>query len=207
LALAEKYYDHNILNMGTKGEQTHQSIVESAARMVRGRGIIGTRVADVMEGAGLTVGGFYAHFASKAELINEALRHRGVVLRDRLFRQLDDKPAADRASVVLNRYLSTRNRDDETEGCPLPAVVGEVGTVEPAHRDVLQGEVEALVERLAEQVNGARGLSRRQLALAIVALMYGGLGLARAFRGSELSDEVLKVCRTVGALVVRAAKE
>ena len=53
--------------MTTKTEQkerTHESILESAARLVRERGISGARVADVMKGAGLTVGGFYAHFAS-----------------------------------------------------------------------------------------------------------------------------------------------
>src|SRR4051794_15075048 len=92
-------------------EQTHQAILDSAARLVRERGIAGARVADVMEGARLTVGGFYAHFASKAELVDEALRRTGVKLRGVLFERLDEKPAADRALVILKRYLSPAHRD------------------------------------------------------------------------------------------------
>jgi TetR/AcrR family transcriptional repressor of nem operon len=49
-------------------ERTHETILASAARLIREHGISGARVADVMKGAGLTVGGFYAHFASKEAL-------------------------------------------------------------------------------------------------------------------------------------------
>ncbi len=194
--------------MTAKSEQkelSHQTILESAARLVRERGIAGARVADVMEGARLTVGGFYAHFGSKAELIDETLRQTGARLRETLFARLDEKPAADRAVVVLKRYLSPAHRDLLTDGCPLPAVVGEVATSAPEHRDVLRGEVEALAGGLAAQLPAPAGapLGRRQLALGLVALMYGGLGLARALRGTELSDEVLRACRAVGTLAVR----
>jgi TetR/AcrR family transcriptional repressor of nem operon len=192
--------------MTTKRERkelTHQTILESATRLVRERGIAGARVADVMEGARLTVGGFYAHFESKAELIDEALRQTGVKLRDTLFARLDEKPAADRAVVILKRYLSPAHRDLETEGCALPAVVGQIATTAPEHRDVLRGEVEALAEGIGAHLPAGGPLPRRQIALALVALMYGGLGLARALRGAELSDEVLKACRAVGTLAVR----
>ncbi len=192
--------------MTTKSEQkelTHQTILESATRLVRERGITGARVADVMGRARLTVGGFYAHFESKAELIDEALRQTGVKLRDTLFTRLDQKPAADRAVVILKRYLSPAHRDLQTEGCPLPAVVGEIATTAPEHRDVLRGEVEALAGGIGAHLAAAGPLPRRQLALGLVALMYGGLGLARALRGTELSDEVLKACRAVGAFAAR----
>jgi len=192
--------------MSKKSEQkelTHQTILESATRLVRERGIMGARVADVMEGARLTVGGFYAHFGSKAELIDEALRQTGVKLRDRLFARLDEKPAVDRAVVILKRYLSPAHRDLQTEGCPLPAVVGEIATTAPEHRDVLAGEVAALSDGISAHLPATAPLPRRQLALGLVALMYGGLGLARALRGTELSDEVLKACRALGTLVAR----
>ena len=194
--------------MTSKSEQkelTHQTILESAVRIVRERGIIGARVADVMHGARLTVGGFYAHFGSKAELIDEALRQTGVKLRDVLFAHLDDKPAADRAVVILKRYLSPAHRDLKTDGCPLPAVVGEIGTGAPEHREVLQGEVEALAAGVAQHLTPTAPLSRRQIALGLVALMYGGLSLARALRGTPLSDEVLKACRAVGSLAARGS--
>ncbi len=195
--------------MPTKSERkeaTHQTILDSAARLVRTRGIGGARVAEMMEGARLTVGGFYAHFESKADLIDEALRQTGAKLRDTLFARLDEKPTADRVAVILKRYLSSAHRDLQTEGCPLPAVVGEIATTAPEHRDVLRGEVEALAEGIGAHLPAGRPLPGRQLALGLVALMYGGLGLARALGGTELSDEVLKACRAVGALAARGGR-
>jgi TetR/AcrR family transcriptional repressor of nem operon len=184
-------------------ELSHETILESAARLVRARGIAGARVADVMKGAGLTVGGFYAHFASKAALVDEALRRTGAELRGRLFARLEEKPAADRVVVLLKRYLSPAHRDLETEGCPLPSVVGEVGTTAPEHRAALREQIEALADGIEAELPIPRSIPRRHLALGLVALMYGGLSLARALKGSQLSDEVLKACRAVGTLAAR----
>src|SRR5215468_1656858 len=126
--------------MSTKLEQkerTHETILESAARLVRSKGIAGARVADVMKGAGLTVGGFYAHFASKEALVDETLRRTGAELRSRLFARIEEKPETARVEVILKRYLSAAHRDERSLGCPLPAVVGEVGTTAPEHRAAL----------------------------------------------------------------------
>jgi TetR/AcrR family transcriptional repressor of nem operon len=164
---------------------------------------VGARVADIMEGARLTVGGFYAHFGSKAELIDEALRQTGAQLRANLFARLDAKPAADRAVVVLKRYLSPAHRDLANGGCALPAVVGEIATQAPEHRPVLARQIEALTDGVEAQLVGEPRLPRRQVALALVALMFGGLALARALGPSELSNDLLMACRAVGAAVAR----
>jgi TetR/AcrR family transcriptional repressor of nem operon len=184
-------------------EKSHRTILDSAARLLRERGISGARVADVMKGAGLTVGGFYAHFGSKEELIDEALRRTSDALRDRLFARIEEKPPEDRAEVVLKRYLSAAHRDEQTLGCPLPAVVGEIGTTAPEHRRVLAEQVEALRTGLEDLLPKNRGTQRRALALGLVALMYGGLSLARAVRGTELSDEVIRACRMLGVAAAR----
>jgi TetR/AcrR family transcriptional repressor of nem operon len=184
-------------------EKSHETILESAARLVRERGISGARVADVMKGAGLTVGGFYAHFGSKEELVDEALRRTGAQLKERLFSRLQDKPEEDRAEVVLKRYLSAAHRDEQTMGCPLPAVVGEIGTTAGEHRAVLAEQVESLRDGLADHLPKGRSGQGRALALGLVALMYGGLSLARALRGTELSDEVIRACRSLGAAAAR----
>lgn len=188
-----------------KKERSHESILESAARLVRERGISGAGVADVMKGAGLTVGGFYAHFGSKQELVDEAIRRMGALLRDRLFTRIDEKPQDDRAVVVLKRYLSAAHRDVGTLGCPLPAVVGEIATTAPEHGAVLSEQIEALSGRLEECLPKGRGASPRALALGLLALMVGGLSLARALRGTALSDEVIRACRALGISVARGA--
>ncbi len=149
------------------------------------------------------MGGFYAHFASKAALINAALGRTAAAMRERLFARLGDKPEADRAEVVLKRYLSAAHRDDAMSGCPLPAVVGEVGTTAPEHAAALGDQIEATASGLEALLPSAGAISRRHLALGLCALMYGGLSLARALRGTALSDEVLKASRALGALAAR----
>jgi TetR/AcrR family transcriptional repressor of nem operon len=192
--------------MNAKAEQkerSHETILASAARLLRERGVAGARVAEVMKGAGLTVGGFYAHFGSKEALVDATLRRTATELRDKLFARLEEKPAEDRAEVVLKRYLSAAHRDDYVQGCPLPAVVGEIGTTAPEHAAALREQVEAISSQLEDLLPAGRALPRRYLALGLVALMYGGLSLARAVRGTDLSDEVLKACRALGALAAR----
>jgi TetR/AcrR family transcriptional repressor of nem operon len=181
---------------------THEEILDSAARLVRERGIAGVPVAEVMKGAGLTVGGFYAHFASKTELIDQAMRRIARKMIDRLFERIEEKPPEDRGEVILKRYLSAAHRDLETEGCSLPAVVGEIATTAPEHAPALRDQIDALANRMEPHLLAGR-LSKRQLALGLVALMYGGLSLSRALRGTDLSDEMLKACRALGALAAR----
>jgi len=187
-------------------ERTHQDILASAARLLRSKGVSGARVADVMAGAGLTVGGFYAHFASKEALIDEVLRRTARELRAGLFARLDDKPAAARAEVVLKRYLSVRHRDEPDTGCPFVSITSEIATQHEAHRDVLGEQFGLLASELEPLVPG-RGTSARTFALGMAALMYGGLSMARALGKTELSDEVLRACRSLGRLALSAAAQ
>ncbi len=194
--------------MSIKAEQklrTHAKIIDSAMVLLRTRGIGGASVADVMKGAGLTVGGFYAHFGSKDALIEAALRRTTRALRERLFTELEAKPEADRALVILKRYLSAAHRDAPAAGCALPAVVSELATSRAEHRALVAGELDELVSTFSRHVPALAGASRRQLALGLFALMYGGLALARAFAGTKLSDELIEACRALGAATLRAA--
>lgn len=187
-------------------KRSHQSILRSASRLLRARGISGARVADVMQGADLTVGGFYAHFPSKDALVDETLRRTATSLRDGLFAGLDEKPEGHRVEVVMKRYLSTAHRDATTLGCPFPAVVGEIGATAPQHRPTLAGQVQALIDGVAGCLPPGGVLPRRALAVGLVALMYGGLSLARAVKGTGLSDEMLRACRALASAAVRGGR-
>jgi TetR/AcrR family transcriptional repressor of nem operon len=135
------------------------------------------------------------------------MRRTAKAMRDRLFARIDDKPAADRGEIVLKRYLSTAHRDDVRDGCSLPAVVGEVSTSATEHRAALHDQIDAFASELEAQILPHAHVSRRHLAIGLIALMYGGLSLARALRGTELSDEVLRACRAVGRLATRTDRE
>jgi TetR/AcrR family transcriptional repressor of nem operon len=180
-----------------KKEQSHAEILASAARLIREKGVAKTSVAEVMKGAGLTVGGFYAHFASKEALIDEVIRRAGAETRERLLRGLDEKPPEARARAVLDRYLSANHRDATSKGCPLPAVAGELTTGSDEHREALGEHVARMATELEPLLAAVGRCDSRDLALGVVALMYGGLSLSRALQGSELSDEILTSCRTL----------
>jgi TetR/AcrR family transcriptional repressor of nem operon len=183
-------------------ERTHEEILESAARLLRLRGIAGMSVAEVMRAIGLTVGGFYAHFENKDALVEEAIRRAGRELRQRLLAGVEEKEPAERVDLMLRRYLSRIHREDIEGGCPFPAIVGEVITSN-AHRDALAEEVATLADAIEAHHPLVTSVPRRQRALAAIALMFGGLSLARALSGTSLSDEVLKASRAYGRAAMR----
>jgi TetR/AcrR family transcriptional repressor of nem operon len=130
--------------------------------------------------------------------MDEAIRRTGAFMRGRLFERIEEKPAGARGEVVLKRYLSAAHRDDPANGCPMPAIAGEVATSTPEHRAVLAEQVGLLADQLASHLVPEPAASRRTTALAMIALMYGGISLARAVKDTDLSDEILRACRAFG---------
>jgi TetR/AcrR family transcriptional repressor of nem operon len=186
---------------GAKEEQwdaTHARILDAARRFLRTRGMSSVSIGDVMGAVGLTKGGFYAHFASKTALFDEALGQSGRPMWHRLFEGLSDVPAKERALLVLKRYLSRTHRAEREEGCPLPAVMGDIAGNAQEHRATLERELRAFADDLATQTALPRA-EAKQAALGMLAVMVGGLSLARALDGTPLSDEILKASRAFGA--------
>ncbi len=184
-------------------ERSHREILASAARLFRIRGIAGTSVGDVMRGAGLTVGGFYAHFGSKEALVEESLRAAMVQMRAVLHGWAAKAPEGERLVRILQGYLSRTHRDAPEEGCLLPAVVSELATDGEALRPALAEELRTWASAIDELDARPRDVPRGQRALGMIALMFGGLALARAVRGTPLSDEILRACRAYGRAALR----
>ncbi|RJP34068.1 MAG: TetR/AcrR family transcriptional regulator [Actinobacteria bacterium] len=176
-------------------DRSRERIIESAGSLVRGKGISGASVAGVMEGAGMTVGGFYAHFPSKQALVVEALRHTLRKSRALLAAPAGDMKGADWLRAVARSYLSRSHRDHPESGCPLPANLGEIARGSPAVRRVLAGEIGDMRDELASHLVEDGLEEADSEALAMLATMVGGLTLSRALRGSDLSDQVLQACR------------
>jgi TetR/AcrR family transcriptional repressor of nem operon len=163
-----------------KKRRTHDRIIASAGRIVRKNGLAAASVSRVMHGAGLTIGGFYAHFRSKqamdAEVVEATLGNSSI-------------------PWSVDRYLSAAHRDDPGHGCPFPAMLSEIARADEATRMALARAIDVRAKKLARENPGKRGASARQRAYATLALCVGGLALARAMRGHPASDEVLSACR------------
>jgi TetR/AcrR family transcriptional repressor of nem operon len=163
-----------------KKRRTHDRIIASAGRIARKNGLAAASVSRVMRGAGLTIGGFYAHFRSKRAMDAEVV-----------------EATLGGASTPwsIDRYLSAAHRDDPGHGCAFPAILSEIARADEATRMAMARAIDARARALARVNTGTRGKAARQRALATLALCVGGLALARAMRGHPSSDEVLAACR------------
>jgi TetR/AcrR family transcriptional regulator, transcriptional repressor for nem operon len=174
--------------------QTHRRIVSSASRLMRRHGLTRASVMDVMRGAGLTVGGFYAHFRSKRAMDLEVLEQTFDEVRARSDARLADAAGLDRLERAVGHYLSASHRDRPEDGCPLPSVVADLAHADPELRLALGRFFDRWADRLSPHAPAMAHASARERALATIALCVGGVTIARALRGQPLSDELLHAC-------------
>jgi TetR/AcrR family transcriptional repressor of nem operon len=170
-------------------EATRGRIVDAAGKRFKQDGIDGSGVAAVMSDAGLTNGAFYAHFASKEDLVANVLADQ---LRAQ--RQSFDAKAPDRAGLeaFVRAYLSAEHRDACADGCPSAALLDEIGRRPAATRQVFSDELMGVIDDLAARLDPADPAGARTDALAIFASMVGTLQLARALTDRDLSDQLLE---------------
>src|SRR5947207_1030540 len=130
-------------------EATRRRIIEAAAQRLKRDGIDGSGVSVLMADAGLTNGAFYAHFASKEELVATAVA-------DQLRQQLERyrAQASDREGVeqLVREYLSIEHRDDPEHGCPSAALLDEIGRCGDATKDAYTDGVLGLVDEIASRL-------------------------------------------------------
>lgn len=195
--------------MGHPPEQkqaTHERILEAAGALFRRQGFSATSVENVMRAAGLTVGGFYAHFGSKQALLVESLTRIMSRNRGEWFQGLEDLRGAEWLSHVVRRYLSRAHRDAEVPVCPLPAVLSDVVRGESALKETLSQQMDLMVQGIGANLSGDARASARERALAAYALCIGTLSLARATEGTPLSDELLTAARRASALLAETSE-
>lgn len=170
-------------------EETRRRVLETASRRFRKNGVEATGVAALMAEAGLTHGGFYAHFASKDALVTEAL---GASLdRSRSFFNEDLKGRAALEDFV-SCYLSPAHRDHPEKGCVAAALASEIARLSPRIRTRFTASLHALLAQIAQTLPPTiRGKARLARARALFALLAGALQFARAVNDSALSDQML----------------
>jgi TetR/AcrR family transcriptional repressor of nem operon len=182
--------------------ETRSRILGSAIRRLKTGGLAAASVSDIMGEAGLTVGGFYAHFPSKDALANEAV-HDAVAHRRRMFLEhFDGLEWCERTCRAIDQYFAKDHRDDPANGCPL-----SMSAVEAARN---QSIIPAFIDEFARFADAMQNGKRpdgqpapREAALGTLALMVGGMILARAANGHPISDEILQAAKSFGTAAVR----
>jgi TetR/AcrR family transcriptional repressor of nem operon len=172
--------------------ENRQRILDVAGRLFRQKGFEGIGVDGIMKAAGLTHGGFYGHFDSKAHLAEQACS-AGLEQSKRKWEALaQDSPEAALAEIARS-YLSKRHRDDPGNGCVFAALGGEVARHSDAVRSTVTKGVRAqlgILERVSKRRSKA---ARREQAITALSGMVGAMVVARLVNDFALSNEILTV--------------
>ena len=173
--------------------KVRQKIVRSAARLFNHYGFAAVTIDQIMAGAGLTRGGFYAYFGSKSKLYAEAIAHF-------IDRRKENRDAAasfrEDAAKTLRQYLANKPSEKGDTACPLIGLTADFAqndtAIRKAHEDLLKLIVETFEHAIASESG-----RHRQLALALSSLCVGGLMLARMIDDPTLADEVRSATMTI----------
>ena len=168
-------------------QETRERIIDAAATALRTKGIDGVSIAEIMAEAGLTHGGFYAHFGSKEELVGAALRRAS----SQTIGILSKNPQID---AVIDTYLSTGHAAHPEIGCPLAAMGSELARTGGKLREGLAGGVAQRIEFVRRLL--PEDQATEENATAIVACMLGGVLLARLV-APEKAEPTLSATRSL----------
>ena len=181
-----------------KSAENRATLIETAARMFRERGIDGVGVAEISKAAGLTHGALYGQFSSKQALVAEALTHG--LARSHANMTAPRPDGAPTLSDQLDLYLSLDHRDNLADGCAMAASASEIARQDEAVSarfaegfELMVGAVQAALKTTKLRADD------RARAVTIAAAMIGGVAMARATAKSrpDLSDEIMAAVRRV----------
>lgn len=177
--------------------ETRRRILAAADRVMKAKGMDAASVDAVMRDAGLTVGGFYAHFPSKDALARQALLDGMEASVDRLLAALARVPdGAPWVRALVDAYLAQADDPALEHACPLTLFLPDVARGSREFRNAFAERTGALLDRIAAHFPDVPGMTRRQAALAVYSACVGAVVLARAVAAPEARARILAVTRT-----------
>ena len=169
-------------------QASHDRIVEAASRAIRRSGYHGTGVADIMKAAGLTHGGFYAHFPSREAMLAEAADRAGCESVEQMSRIAASAPPEHALQSMIGAYLSKEHVESVETGCATAALASEMPRQAPEVRRAATRRIKEMIDLVSRQLPDWGKPGAHEHALATVATMVGALVLARAVDDPRLSD-------------------
>lgn len=176
-------------------QRTRAKVLEVAARAIRADGPERVGVAAVMAEAGLTHGGFYAHFKSKDELLAAAVEQMFEESRARVAHETGGRGAAEGLRAYIDFYLSARHRDARGRGCPIAALASDAPRLSEGIRKAFATGVARLTGALGEKLAQLGVADAPAAARSMVSELVGALSLARIEADADASDAILRDSR------------
>ena len=179
----------------THTAETRKKVLRAAAAAVRTKGPDGVGVAEIMAEAGLTHGGFYAHFPNKEALVAAAIAEAFAQSRRRFERMTQGMATGQALGAFIDAYVSADHRDNPQRGCPISTLANDLPRQGPAVRAAFDAGVADMLSRLEAWLPEADAADRRRLAASLAAEMAGAVSLARAIADDGLADRFLEASR------------
>lgn len=171
-------------------------ILEEASYALRSKGLSGVSLAELMQRAGLTHGGFYAYYATRDELVAEAIAAMFDGTKRMLDESLTDRSAKEGMSILLDFYLSEANVRNLDKGCAIPALSSETSRMSQAAKHNFQEGVRMFQSRLAAALDAAGNADSHVLARAVLAEMVGAISLARSMQDDDAAIAFVDAARS-----------
>ena len=175
-------------------EKARDTIVAATGRKLRETGFDGIGVDGLMREAGLTSGAFYTQFGSKRDLLLEVLRD-GLEGLKKHFAGWREKNGDEWLEKGLEEYLSMAHRSSVGDGCILPTLSVDAARAGCEAQTVFEQKLRELVDESSANLPKDAKLDPKQQIWAHLALMAGGIMLARAVESEETAAEILEACR------------
>jgi TetR/AcrR family transcriptional repressor of nem operon len=172
-------------------QKTHAKLLKTAAKAIRADGPHRIGVAAVMADAGLTHGGFYAHFASKDALVAAAIGQMFEEARARFLHETQEHPPAQALAAYIDFYLSQAHRDARRSGCPIAALASDLPRLKKSALEQFASGAERLRSALATKLTQLGHVDAEQEASSAMAELVGALSLARVEPDAKRSDAIL----------------
>ncbi|QGZ93337.1 TetR/AcrR family transcriptional regulator [Terricaulis silvestris] len=169
--------------------KSRERILAEAADQIRDEGLESVSVGKLMKSVKLTHGGFYGHFASRSDLLAQALER---ALVEGAKRSAAEESVRSRGFAGFVRsYLNRAHRDSRSSGCAIAALVSDVGRADEQSRAVMEEHVEEYIAAIERRLGDADD----ERAIVAVSAMVGALALSRVMTNASRSDALLRVVR------------
>lgn len=180
--------------------QTRQRILESVGKGFRRGGFGGIGVDGLAKGAGVTSGAFYVHFASKEDAFKEAVLS-GIDELKAGVEELRQSRGAGWIEALVDFYLGYKRVCDLGDSCAMQSLIPEVGRADAHIKAAVEAHMTSLAQAIAEGLPGGEPKEKLDRAWALMALLSGGVTLARATQDPAASEAIAAATRKAALAV------
>lgn len=175
-------------------EQVTKKLSHHAARQLRSGGVDRLSVKSVMGAENMTVGGFYAHFESRDELVTSAIDTAYGESLSNFYAEIEHLDDAEWLEVAVGGYLSSLHRDNVDISCPAASLLSDSARSEPDVKAVYESGLKKLIKLYERRLVGGGHENASAKAMALFAMMSGALQLSRSVNSKKYSNEMLDSC-------------